>query len=129
MRFQLFVAVGLTFAPLPALSQTVVVDLNETCAALAWDWRHAEHRMAFDYASELHEYKVPTMSDLHLAEANDLARATMTLSFMRENRCPLPKRVPRATTYSKAASACIKARKDKLENAPQLCDTEKWMPN
>lgn len=96
------------------------------CERLQWDWQHVEKRMAFDHAEQRNAYNVPPMSELLMQEQNDYIRGTLILELMRDNKCPMPTRAPRSTTYSKGADACIKARKSRLADAPSLCDEEKW---
>ena len=122
----LFVA---SSAPAQVVGGQPKMDSSVPCEALQWDWQHIEKRMAFDFAVESNNYKVPSTIELHLAERNDYARASLVLQLMKENGCPIPKRAPRSTTYSDAAFACIRARKAAASDAPSLCTEDKWMPN
>lgn len=127
--FALAALLSIPFTPQSVPAPQTRVVTTGACERLGWEWRHVEKRMAFDFAIESLRYNAPPMIELHLAEANDLARASLILQLLKDNACPIPTSVPNAGTYSDATFACIKARQAKATDAPVLCDEERWLPN
>ena len=99
-----------------------------TCEALAADWKRFEQNMADRFAEGVADNSAPRATMREMREANDLALAQMTLQFMRDNRCPLPKRAPSAGTYLTSALECSTARlKARGTETPPECDRSRWI--
>ena len=99
-----------------------------TCEALTADWRRVEQNMADRFVEALGDNSAPRATMREMREANDLAIAAMTLQFMRDNKCPLPKRAPNTGTYLTAALECSKARREAgATTSPPACQRENWI--
>lgn len=74
-------------APPPASAPAV-------CASLMADWERYERSMGKRYVEGIGDDSAPRAQLREMRTANDLKRAEITLSLMRDNRCPLPKQAP-----------------------------------
>ena len=111
-------------APVPLAPAATPVGV---CGTLAADWKRYELNMADREADQIGDNSAPRATLRALEQSNDLALAAMTLQFMRDNRCQLPKRAPSAATYFGAALACSTARlKQSGTETPAECDRDKW---
>ena len=106
-------------APAPKLS---------TCDALAADWRRFEMNMADRFADRIGDNSAPRATMRAIEEGNDLLKANMTLQFMRDNKCSLPKAAPSGSSYIGAALECSTQRiKAGFEASKAVCDRANWI--
>jgi hypothetical protein len=134
---------ALTFVGLPNQSLAQVVDLKTqpapppaaaapakpltTCEGLARDWRTAEVTLAKNDVEELADNSAPRATMRAIRDNNALQLASITLTLMSNNKCPLPKRAPSEVTYMLPAMECRTEQLKGNYKAPQ-CDYSTWKP-
>lgn len=100
---------------------------KSVCQTLADDYRLVEENLAQSFVDGLADNSAPRATLRAMEEANGLASAALTVAFMRDNKCPLPKRAPSTTKFLGAALECSTARGTvpARETAPQ-CVRANW---
>lgn len=130
MKMVLIGALALTSA-LPATAQTATPAAAaklSTCDALAADWKRFDMNMADRFADSVGDNSAPRATLRAIEEGNDLLKANMTLQFMRDNKCSLPKSAPSGSAYISAALECSTQRlKVGFEAAKAVCDRANWV--
>lgn len=125
------ILLGVTFTP--ATGQSVsggaarVQKVITVCEALAADWRSLEQNMADRFVEGHADTDATRATMREMREANDLALASLTVQFMRDNHCPLPKRALRSETYLNNALECSKARRERpAATGLPACERANW---
>lgn len=115
----------------PAMAQTAAptpAPKLSTCDALAADWKRLDMNMADRFANSVGDNSAPRATLRAIEEGNDLLKANMTLQFMRDNKCSLPKSPPSGGAYISAALECSTQRlKVGFEATKSVCDRANWM--
>lgn len=114
----------------PAMAQVPAATAPKlgVCEQLAADWKRFEINMAERFAEGIGDNSAPRSTLRAIEEGNDLMKAGLTLQFMRDSKCPLPKSAPSGNAYVSAALDCSTARlKSGYEAAKAVCDRTKWM--
>lgn len=96
-----------------------------SCEVLSSDWKRYEQNMSSRFVDGIADNSAPRATMREMREANDLMSAQITLQFMRDSKCTLPKRAPSASTYMSDALACSTARLKGGDDPPE-CDRSKW---
>ncbi|WP_308911941.1 hypothetical protein [Pseudokordiimonas caeni] len=103
-------------------------ELN-TCDLLAADYKRVEQNMAVRMAESVGDDSAPRATLRAMEELNDLMMASMTLQFMRENNCALPKRAPNAGKYLGRAVNCETQRlRGSQQQIHEACNRANWVP-
>lgn len=133
MRFFTLLSIATMLSAQPLSAQTArpaagaATAPSAICTTLAADWRRVEENLAVNLASGLTDNSAPRATHRAMEDANELATATLTLQFMRDARCPLPRRAPQASTYLSAAIACETARLRQGASARAAeCERANW---
>ena len=134
MKVILMTALALT-SPVSAMAQTTTAapasspaPKLSTCEALAADWKRFEMNMADRFADGVGDNSAPRATLRAIEEGNDLLKANLTLQFMRDNKCSLPKAAPSGSDYISAALECSTQRlKVGFEAAKAVCDRANWV--
>ena len=130
MKVILIAALALTStAPVMAQPATpAAAPKLSTCEALAADWKRFDMNMADRFADSVGDNSAPRATLRAIEEGNDLLKANMTLQFMRDNKCSLPKSAPSGSGYLGAALECSTQRlKVGYEAAKSACDRANWV--
>ena len=98
-----------------------------TCEALARDWRSAEITLAKNDIEELADNSAPRATMRAIQDNNALQLASIALTLMSNNKCPLPKRAPSEVTYMLPAMECRTEQLKGNYKAAQR-DTSTWKP-
>lgn len=117
-------------SPMSAVAQTAAASVPKlsTCEALAADWKRFDMNMADRFADGIGDNSAPRATLRAIEEGNDLLKANMTLQFIRDNKCPLPKSAPSGTSFISAALECSTQRlKVGIEAAKIVCDRANWV--
>lgn len=133
MRFLALVSIAAMLSAQPLSAQTArpagaaAATPSATCTTLAADWRRVEENLPVNLATGITDNSAPRATLRAMEDANELATAALTLQFMRDARCPLPRRAPQASTYLSAAIACETARsRINAANRPPECERANW---
>jgi hypothetical protein len=112
-------------AQVPARSAAAAAPAGK-CERLAREWKGIEYRMADRHADEIGDNSAPRATLRAMEESNNLAEASMILSFMRDGRCALPSHPPSYISYFGAALECHTAILGGAKADDAKCDREKW---
>lgn len=129
MRIILAIALTLT-SSIPAMAQTTLSALGpkaSTCETLAADWKRFEMNMADRFADGIGDNSAPRSTLRAIEDSNDLLKANITLQFMRDNKCSIPKSAPSGRPYISAALVCSTQRLKSAEAAKAVCDRANWI--
>lgn len=96
------------------------------CPKLAADYDQIEKALAMTFAEGSMEGNAASEANRQLVASNYLAQASITITLMQANRCPLPDHAPSVQRYFSAALACATDRQK--EQSPASCKTENWKP-
>jgi hypothetical protein len=119
--------VDLKTQPAPAPAAAAPAKPLSTCEGLARDWRSAEVTLAKNDIEELADNSAPRATMRAIRDNNALQLASITLTLMASNKCPLPKRAPSEVTYMLPAMECRTEQLKGNYKAPQ-CDSSTWKP-
>ena len=110
-------------APIPAFAQSS----GSVCADLQGQWDLIEQNLAAKFADSVSDNSAPRETNRGIDELNYNVRATLLYDLMKDNDCPLPKKLPTGNDYMTAALKCrtemIGSRGSQL---PESCKRANW---
>jgi len=98
------------------------------CAKLTADYEQINKALALTYAEGVGDDSAPRETNRQVETANNLSRASMTLTLMQAHHCSMPDYEPSVARYMSPALTCAT---DMLKSGADAasCKMESWQPS